>query len=65
MSIRPSVFFLSESALNRGKDAILPVLGPFHRPQGWTGWKILTFIEIIRLSLLFEVNKTDAIKTYF
>ena len=26
---------------------------------------ILTFIEIIYLSLLFEVNKMGAIKTYF
>ena len=36
MSARPSVF-LYESALYRCYNTILPVLGPFHRPQGWTG----------------------------
>ena len=36
MSVRPS-FFLYESALLRCYNTILPVLGPFHRPQGWTG----------------------------
>ena len=31
-------FFLYESALLRCYNTILPVLGPFYRPQSWTGW---------------------------
>ena len=36
MSVRPS-FFLYETALLRCYNTILPVLGPFNQPQGWTG----------------------------
>ena len=39
MTVRPS-FFLYESALFRCYNTILPVLGPFHRPQGWTGLRL-------------------------
>ena len=37
MSVVHCFVFLYESALLRCYNTISPVLGPFHRPQGWTG----------------------------